>query len=153
MKLLFKNILLFLTGSSLFVIFAVVLVSSLSRYLFNAPLQWSEEIARYGMIYGTMFGTIVCYLEGRHIKFDFLENAIPDHFKKSLGAVTDIAVLASGVMLTWSGYLFAAKRGGISAPGTGIDMYYFQAAMAIGGVGLIIAAFIRLSEHFPVNSK
>jgi len=57
MILHYKRMLAFLTGTSLFVIFAVVLVSSLSRYLLNAPIQWSEEVARYAMIYGTMFGT------------------------------------------------------------------------------------------------
>lgn len=147
MKRLYKNLLSFLTGTSLFVIFAVILVSSLSRYLLNSPIQWSEEVARYAMIYGAMFGMVLCYLEGIHIRFTFLEDAVSKKVRHILHILSDCVSLACGVVLTWSGYLFMIKRGGIQAPGTGISMYYFQAAMVIGGVGLVIAALIRLSEY------
>lgn len=147
MKRLYKRLLAFCTGTSLFVIFAVVLVSSLSRYLLNSPIQWSEEIARYAMIYGTMFGMVLCYLQGLHIRFTFLEDAIKPQFRKGLQFISDAAVLVSGGVLTYSGYLFMMKRGGINAPAVGIQMYYFQAAMVIGGALLAIAALIRLSEY------
>jgi TRAP-type C4-dicarboxylate transport system permease small subunit len=74
MKLFYKKVLSWLTGSSLFIVFAVVLVSSMSRYTFNAPILWSEEVAKFAMIYGAMFGSILCYLEGIHIKFSFVED-------------------------------------------------------------------------------
>jgi TRAP-type C4-dicarboxylate transport system permease small subunit len=152
MKSLYKKILAGLTGSSLFVVFAVVLVSSLSRYLFNSPIQWSEEIAKYAMIYGTMFGMILCYLEGMHIKFSFLEDAVSSKIRTVLWFVSDIVAAVSGGVMAWSGYLFMMKRGAIFAPGSGIQMYYFQAAMVIGGVGLVIAALIKLTEYFRNNA-
>lgn len=145
---LYKRMLAFLTGSSLFVIFAVVLVSSLSRYLLNSPIQWSEEIARYAMIYGTMFGTVLCYLHGIHIRFSFLEDAVNPGFKKVLNFISDVVALVSGVVLAYSGYLFMMKRGAINAPAVGIQMYYFQAAMVIGGVLLTVAALLRIIDIF-----
>ncbi len=153
MKDTYKKILSFLTGTSLLVIFAVVLVSSLSRYLFNSPIQWSEEIAKYAMIYGTMFGAILCYMEGMHIKFTFLEDALSENMRKKFYVISDLVVLASGVVLTWSGYLFVVKRGALEAPGTGIQMYYFQSAMVIGGVGLVIAALIKFYDDFTQTSQ
>ncbi|WP_425641116.1 TRAP transporter small permease [Marinomonas gallaica] len=144
---LYKRLLAFLTGTSLFVIFSVVLVSSLSRYLLNSPIQWSEEIARYAMIYGTMFGTVLCYLHGLHIRFSFLENAVQPKIKIALQFISDLVTLASGVVLAYSGYLFMMKRGAINAPAVGIQMYYFQAAMVVGGLLLAIAAALRLAEY------
>ncbi len=146
MKPFYKKALSWLTGASLLIVFSVVLASSLSRYLLNSPIQWSEEIAKYAMIYGTMFGTILCYLEGMHIKFSFLEDAVSPKIRNILHLISDIVVLVSGIILAWSGYLFMMKRGAITAPGSGIPMYYFQVAMVIGGVGLTIAALIKLSE-------
>ncbi|MCW8355938.1 TRAP transporter small permease [Marinomonas pontica] len=148
MKRFYKKTLAILTGTSLFVIFAVVLVSSLSRYLLNSPIQWSEEVAKYAMIYGTMFGMALCYLEGLHIRFTFLEDMVPEKIRHLLHFVSDIIALVSGVVITYSGYLFMMKRGAIQAPGTGIQMYYFQVAMVIGGVCLTVAAAIRLVEYF-----
>ncbi|WP_232827800.1 TRAP transporter small permease [Marinomonas shanghaiensis] len=147
MKRLYKKILAILTGSSLLVIFGVVLVSSLSRYLFNAPIQWSEEVAKYAMIYGTMFGMALCYLEGIHIRFTFLEDMVSAKIRHLLHFISDIIALISGGVIAYSGYLFMMKRGAIEAPGTGIQMYYFQVAMVIGGVCLVLAALIRLTQY------
>ncbi|QRV22832.1 TRAP transporter small permease [Marinomonas foliarum] len=152
MKRLYKNTLALLTGTSLFVIFGVVLVSSLSRYLLNSPIQWSEEVAKYAMIYGTMFGMALCYLEGLHIRFTFLEDMVSEKIRHYLHFVSDAIALISGSVITYSGYLFMIKRGAIQAPGTGIQMYYFQVAMVIGGVCLTIAALIRLAEYFQSTS-
>lgn len=135
------------TGGSLFIIFAVVLVSSLTRYLFNHPIQWSEEVARYAMIYGAMFGTVLCYIDDIHIKFGFLEYGVPAAVKRVLDIIIDLIALGTGVVLAWSGYLFVLKRGGIDAPGTGLPMSTFQSAMVIGGACLTIAALIKLPSH------
>ncbi|MFC6670488.1 TRAP transporter small permease [Marinobacterium aestuariivivens] len=73
MKDLYKKLLAWATGGSLFIVFAVVLVASMSRYLLNYSIQWSDEVARYAMIYGAMFGSTLCYMDDTHIKFGFME--------------------------------------------------------------------------------
>ena len=148
MKRLYKKFLAILTGSSLLIIFSVILISSLSRYLFNSPIQWSEEVAKYAMIYGTMFGMALCYLEGIHIRFTFLEDMVSAKIRYVLHFISDLIALISGGVLTYSGYLFMMKRGAIEAPGTGIQMYYFQVAMVIGGACLVIAAAIRIADYY-----
>jgi len=153
MKLFYKKVLSWLTGGSLFIVFAVVLASSLSRYALNAPIVWSEEVAKYAMIYGAMFGTILCYLEGIHIKFGFVEDAVPAVVRRIFAVLVDFATLACGVVLVWSGYLFVIKRGGIVATGTGLPMAYFQSAMIVGGIGLVLAALIKLPEHLSKRSE
>ena len=152
MKRLYKNTLAMLTGTSLFIIFSVILVSSLSRYLLNSPIQWSEEVAKYAMIYGTMFGMALCYLEGIHIRFTFLEDLVSARIRHALHFISDVIALISGCVLAYSGYIFMMKRGAIQAPGTGIQMYYFQVAMVIGGVCLAIAAIIRLVDYFQPST-
>ncbi|WP_027854133.1 TRAP transporter small permease [Marinobacterium litorale] len=147
MKDLYSKLLSWLTGGSLFIVFAVVLISSLTRYLFNYPIQWSEEVARYAMIYGAMFGTVLCYMEDIHIKFGFLEKGVPAPIRRVLDLVLDLIALGTGGVLAWSGYLFVMKRGGIDAPGTGIPMSAFQSAIIVGGVGLVLAALIKLPDH------
>jgi TRAP-type C4-dicarboxylate transport system permease small subunit len=100
------------------------------------------------MIYGTMFGMALCYLEGIHIRFTFLEDMVSAKIRHALHFISDVIALVSGCVLTYSGYIFMMKRGAIQAPGTGIQMYYFQVAMVIGGACLVIAALIRLIDYF-----
>ncbi|WP_111497550.1 MULTISPECIES: TRAP transporter small permease [Marinobacter] len=153
MKRLYKQLMAWLTGSSLLLIFTVVLVSSLMRYLFDAPLQWSEEVARYGMIYGALFGTVLCYLDDLHIKFELLENLLSDGAKRVCKVLTDLSALACGLVLTWAGFGFTASRGELEAPGTGLPMSLFQSAMWIGGICLTIAALFKLADYLHTNSQ
>ncbi|MGF1699560.1 TRAP transporter small permease [Photobacterium makurazakiensis] len=143
----YRKVLLALTGLSLFNLFVIMLTASISRYFFNYSIMWSEELAKYSMIYGVMFGMIVCYLDGSHIKFSVLNGRISQSLQRKLDIITDISVLACGVILTWSGYLFTERRGGIMSPGTGVEMYFFQSAIVIGGAGLVIAAILRLFHY------
>jgi TRAP-type C4-dicarboxylate transport system permease small subunit len=137
-----------LTGSSLFVCFVVVFASSLSRYAFNAPFQWSEELAKFSMIYGTVFGAAYAYLSGTQVRFSVFLYLIPKRLARWIGLVSDIAILVLGVALTISGFIFMMKRGGIMASGLGVKMYYPQAAMMLGGACLFFAALIRVGDQF-----
>ena len=138
------KLLAWLTGLSLFVCFAVVLASSVSRYAFNSPFQWSEELGKFAMIYGTMFGASLSYLSGTQVRFVVALHLVPKRLVRVFEISSDIASLALGLVLVVSGYLFMIKRGSIMTTGLGIQMYYPQAAMLIGGLCLFIAAVIRL---------
>lgn len=146
----YKKLLAVLAGTSLFTLFVVMLVTTICRYFFNISILWGEELSKYSMIYGVMFATSLCYLEGLHIKFAVLDTIKSAKFQKTLEVVVDLCVLASSVILTWSAYLFVSKRGGIESPGIGVNMYYFQSALIVGGVCLFIAATLRLISHVKV---
>lgn len=145
---IYTRMLAFMTGLSLLVVFAVTLGASLSRYLLDMPIQWSEEVAKYAMIYGAMFGMTLCYLHNSHIRFTFLESLTPKIHHRWIYLTHDLIALGSGALLIWSGYLFMAKRGSLIATGTGLPMAYFQAAMMVGGVCLTLAALIKIIRHF-----
>ncbi len=139
----YRTLMVWLTGLSLAVVFLVVFSSSLSRYAFNAPFEWSEELAKYAMIYGTMFGSVLAYLKSSHIGFNLVHDLLSPRLRAWLHPVIDLVTLAVGVGLAISGYLFMMKRGGIMSTGMGVQMYYFQAAMMIGGGCLAVAALLK----------
>ncbi len=146
----YKKLLAILAGTSLLTVFVVMLFTTISRYFFNTSILWGEELCKYAMIYGVMFATAICYLDELHIKFSVLSSIKSEKFQKALEIFTDLAVFASALILIWSGYLFVAKRGGIESPGIGISMYYFQSALVIGGVCLLIAASLRLAVQLTL---
>lgn len=147
----FKRLLAGLSGLSILVVFGVVFAGSVSRYLFSSPLQWSEEVAKYAMIYGCMFGVAYAYLQGTQITFSIVIDTVPSALRRKLAVVVDAATLVLGGVLAYAGWIFAAKRGGIVASGIGIQMYWAQIALTVGGVCLVIAAILRLAS--ALNSK
>ena len=148
----FKRLLAGLSGISILVVFGVVFAGSVSRYLFSSPLQWSEEVAKYAMIYGCMFGVALAYLQGTQITFSIVIDTVPARLRRKLAVVVDATTLVLGGVLAYAGWIFAAKRGGIVASGIGIQMYWAQIAITIGGVCLVIAALLRLASIFGKNS-
>ncbi|MHC8491137.1 TRAP transporter small permease [Thalassospira sp. SM2505] len=148
----FKHLLAGLSGFSILVVFGVVFAGSVSRYLFSSPLQWSEEVAKYAMIYGCMFGVAFAYLQGSQITFSIVIDTMPAALRRKLAIVVDAATLILGGVLAYAGWIFAAKRGGIVASGIGIQMYWAQIAITIGGICLVIAAILRLASAINKNS-
>lgn len=139
-----------LSGLSILVVFGVVFAGSVSRYAFDAPLQWGGSIAKYAMIYGCMFGTSYAYLRGGQISFSIVTDIMSPRMRSWCSRLVDVSALLLGGILVYAGAIFAAKRGGIVAAGLGIPMYWAQIAIAVGGVCLLVSALFRLINGFAI---
>ena len=150
---------------SMAVLFLIVFVNSVRRYAIGKSFEWGEELPIFIAIYGVMFGIAWAYLEDRHIRFTMLVGFLSDSLTRRLYMIVDLIMTVNGVLLAFSGWMFAAKRGGVEASGiinlakslrslTGWDgliwlghLYPYQAAMILGGILLAVAALLRLLKR------
>ena len=139
----FDQLMILLAGLSCLTMFAVVTVSSISRYAFNAPFLWSEEVARYAMIYGTMFGATLAFNRSQHLRFTILTDLLGRH-SALVQRIADFSVLLVGSILLVSGIRFVAMRGAMESTGIGMPMGYAYAAIAIGGGCMLVAGLLDL---------
>lgn len=162
----FSKAFTFGAGLSMFTVFIIIFVNSIRRYTLGKSLEWGEQLPVFIAIYGVMFGIAWAYLNDQHIRFTILVDFISETFAKILNIVVDICMVATGIVMVYSGYLFATKRGNIEASGlinsakqlkelTGFDglivfgqMYPYQLSIAIGGAMLSIAALLKLLNRF-----
>ena len=162
---------LFAKGASLsmVIVFLIVFINSLRRYTIGKSLEWGEELPVFIAVYGIMFGMAYAYMEDRHIRFTVLVGFLSESFTRRLYMLVDLIMIATGALLTWSSWLFVAKRGGMESSGminlakdltalTGWNnliwlgsLYPYQAAMVLGGIMLTIAALLKLFSRFTVN--
>jgi TRAP-type transport system small permease protein len=84
-----------------------IFVEVLFRYVFNAPLAWTEELARLSMIWLTFSAGAIVFRCRAHIRIDLLLDLLPDVLRDMLiwlieiGLVIVLLVLAStGWMMT-----------------------------------------------------
>jgi TRAP-type C4-dicarboxylate transport system permease small subunit len=147
---------------SMAVLFLVVFINSIRRYAIGKSLEWGEELPIFVAIYGVMFGIAWAYVQDRHIRFTMLVGFLSESLTRRLYLVVDLIMVVNGVLLTYSGWLFVAKRGGVEASGiinlakslralTGWEgliwighLYPYQAAMVLGGALMTVAALLRL---------
>ena len=146
---------------SMLIVFSIVFFNSVRRYTVGKSYEWGEQLPVFIAIYGLLFGVAWAYMQDRHIRFTLLVGFLPESLTRKLYMLVDIIMVATGGLLTYSGYLFVLKRGGMEASGlissakqlkaaTGWgDMiwighfYPYQSAMIIGGALLTIAAILR----------
>lgn len=147
-------------------LFLIVFINSVRRYTFGKSLEWGEELPVFITIYGVMFGVAWAYLQDRHIRFTILVGFLPEKLTHKLYLLVDLIMLLTAMLLSYSGWLFVSRRGGLEASGiinlakdlkalSGWDfmiwighLYPYQAAMMIGGGMLFIAALLRFLLRF-----
>ena len=94
----------------------------LSRYLFVVPAAWTEELARFLLIWIGMLGAAYAYRQGSHLGIDLLANKLEGIGKQRLNSVVHIvcllfaaSVLVGGggslVSMTWELKQYSAAMG------------------------------------------
>ncbi len=118
-----------------FLMAAILVIMGLGvffRYVLNDSLTWSEELARYGLVYATFIGGAVAARRRSHIRVTFLEVLLPAFWARWLERLQDIVTLAFALYIAWlairiSGILSSTRSAAMQLP-----MHYVYAAIVIG---------------------
>lgn len=87
---------------------AVVIAASVFwRYALNDALSWSEEIAKYMMIWMVFTGAPIALRQGGHVAIEILPNLLPDRARQLLFGLVFLIIAALMVMLVYRGTTFA----------------------------------------------
>jgi TRAP-type C4-dicarboxylate transport system permease small subunit len=79
----------------------VVFLQFFTRYVLNDALAWTEEIARYFLMWVTFVGAAVAMRRRSHIGVEVLQMFLPEPAVRALNLVIDIAILAFVALLCW----------------------------------------------------
>ena len=112
-----------------------------ARYLFRAPIPWSEEAARFALIWLSFIAASFVMAEGRHITVDLVSARLGRSGKLLLECVSGCLVTASCLLLLIGGLPFVWRVGPVSSPALGIPMSWWYGAAS---VGLTLVAFHSL---------
>lgn len=75
------------------------------RYALNLPLAWSDEICNFIWLWGILWGASFVMKNHEDIRFDMLYNLMPRALKRSLTALSSLAIVAllfASLPATWS---------------------------------------------------
>jgi TRAP-type C4-dicarboxylate transport system permease small subunit len=70
----------------------VMLVQIISRYLFNAPLTWPEETARYLFIWVVFLGAAVAFKARAHLGMDFATSKLSLGIRHIVARVVEVLI-------------------------------------------------------------
>jgi TRAP-type C4-dicarboxylate transport system permease small subunit len=84
-----------LAGAVLVLAEIVILFSGVvSRYVFNSPLIWSDELANFLFLWLAMCGTIVALRRDEHMRLTIVVGSVAPRWGDRLNAVAALVVIA-----------------------------------------------------------
>jgi TRAP-type C4-dicarboxylate transport system permease small subunit len=116
----------------------VILAGVFARYVMNDSLTWSEEVARYAMVWLSFLGGGLVFRHGGHIAIDMLTQKIPPGFARhAVLALSQLVILAFLGVLLWKGIEMLGNSGYMTTPALQLPMTVPYAAIPVGAALMI----------------
>jgi C4-dicarboxylate transporter DctM subunit len=80
-----------------------------ARYVFQLPLDWSDEISIYAVIWCTFFGISSLIKTDEHVRVDLLINMFSERRRNILHFYNALLGLCFVLVMFWGGYLMVQK--------------------------------------------
>ncbi|MET1034931.1 MAG: TRAP transporter small permease [Arthrobacter sp.] len=110
----------------------LVLVQVASRYIFNAPFTWTEELARFSLVWLTFISAGFVMARRLHVTVDLVAAKLSKRGALIMDSFAMLVVLAVSGAMAWAGTLFAVGAARLNAPATQLPMSLVYSAAAIG---------------------
>jgi TRAP-type C4-dicarboxylate transport system permease small subunit len=130
-------------------IFAIVIVTVVTRYGFNYVLSWSEEVPRYLLIWVSFLGAAACVDLRDHIAFDYLLKRFPDPVRRAVQLLINAAIFGFGWIMLRYGIRFVQDFGGDfmeSIPYT--NVWYYTVLPVSGALMMLYSMRDQLNVWF-----
>jgi len=119
-------------------IFLLAMAQILFRYVFKISAPWTEEAARYLMIWMALLASGLAFKNGEHFNIDFLTHRMGPRLRLSLNLwVSLIGGLFILSLILW-GIPFAKLGFFTIAPGLQVSMFLPYLAVPVGGLLMLL---------------
>ena len=128
------------------VVFCAVLLQVFMRFVFNSPLVWSEELARYLFIWVSLIGWVFAVRSGTHIRISIIADNLPAKARKALGILNYLLTVIFSVILFYYGFIML--RINLDVPTVTLFFTYaaVYAAVPFSTILIIFYSTLRLLE-------
>ena len=142
---LLNTVLNLLAGLSLTVMVVLTTYQVVTRYVFNAPSTWSEELVGYLFAWSTMFGAAIVSGERGHMNIPSLVDKFNPPMRKALHIFAEvIALLFSASILVLGGFQVSSLAMGQMTSSLGVPIGVFYVVLPLCGVINIIYTILNI---------
>lgn len=128
----------------------IILIQIFFRFVIYRPVPWSEEAARYLMIWLGMLGSVVALRKGRHIGVTILVDALPEKLSRVLLLVVRLCMVGFLGIIGWEGIGLAVFNYPQLSAAMEISMMIPYLAIPAGAIMMIVDLVAEvLHEFFP----
>lgn len=111
---------------------AVVVAQVFARYVLQAPLSWSEELARFLLMWLSMLSAAYAFKTGAHFALRIVVMQLPEGLQRAVAVFVHVVVAGFFAVLLYYSVVFVLGVSGHKAPALQLPMEVPYAAVVVG---------------------
>ncbi|MBT9430256.1 MULTISPECIES: TRAP transporter small permease [Symbiopectobacterium] len=127
----------------------VLLSGVISRYVFHAPLVWSDEVATIGFVWLTMLGAVIALRRGQHMRITALVSHLSEDKRAFVEALAMGVSLAFLILIFEPAWEYALEELIVVTPALEISVFWRAASIPVGITLMLITMLLRLVLSAP----
>jgi TRAP-type C4-dicarboxylate transport system permease small subunit len=132
----------------------VITLQILMRYIFDNPLQWSEELARFSYGWYCLFGMALVTKDKTHLTVSILIDRLSPRIQYFFNLLALALMLVFFVVVSWSTLGLPKVQGNIRAYSLGIPFYVLHMSIIPGFVvSAIYTVYHLYLEIWPERKR
>lgn len=128
---------------------ALIVLQVVSRYVFSSPFSWTEELARFALLWFTFVSAGFVMARRIHIAVDLLASKLGRIGTIILDTFALIAVVVTAGVMAVAGAEFAVGANRLLAPATSLPMSVVYSAAVTG----FVLIFLHAALHIYLNIR
>jgi tripartite ATP-independent transporter DctM subunit len=125
---------------------AILFGGVISRYVFDRPLVWSDELASTLFLWLAMLGAVIAFHRDEHMRMTACVGTLPGPARALLDSLATGASLAFLLLIVWPAFQYASDELPITTSALQITDAWRPAALTAGIGLMIIFALLRLTR-------
>lgn len=128
----------FLIAVLMVILVGLVFAQVFYRYILSYPLSWSEELARFVMIWLLLLATSLGVRTKAHAAVEILLNYTHNKSKKIIVIISHLCTLMFGIILAVYGVLFTLNTGSVLSTTLNIPMSFIYLSVPVSGILIVL---------------
>jgi len=129
---------------------AIVIAQVFCRYILNHSLFWSEELARYILVWLTFLGTCAAYYRGMHPGINLFSKRLPARLKHVAKIIVLLMSIAFFWVMIWYGIQFALFVKLQTTAALALPKWIIFAIIPVSGIILTLHALAMLFSEISL---
>ncbi len=134
MRTLVKYPLEIAVSSILVALVTVTFSQVVFRYLLQAPLAWSEELARFLLMWMASLSAAYAFKTRSHFALKFVVDRFNPSMQRAIGTSVTLLVVGFLAVFAWQSLKFTVEVRNMSAPATQMSMAVPYSSALVGSV-------------------
>ena len=124
----------------------ILFAGVVSRYVFDSPLMWTDELANFLFLWMSMLGTVVALRRGEHMRLTTFVNSLRPQWGRWLGTVGPLVVIVFVLEILLPAAQYLEVQQSTELITLSISDGYRVVAILVGATLTAIIALLRLLE-------